>query len=376
MQSGKQINNPQDGKMLIDQYWITISDYYYPIEFCENPCNKRAASFIWKYLDARSKETVYNFRFSNGKALYSKSAHTVSAFLLGMYLSELVDKQVVQLMKNNTTEIIQKFDYPWFLCCLFHDAFSKYEKEHKKGAEPSFELMKKRLKIIHDIYTKEEDILPNWDWPITYKQETVKEYYNQRFENGLKDEGIGIVDHGILSGYYFFDRLVRNYLRNKKLNGNKDHFDTHNNGFTLIWDKDQIWVFGLAADAIIAHNIWHVNKYSNIPQLCPGGDHERKLSIKETPLAYFLSLIDTIEPVKYFSNKYSITKILSNISIELKDKKEIVIKQQGKVFDFETWYYKKDMDKLESWLEGTKAELSPDKRRITITLPEQLSTID
>ena len=363
--------------MLIDHYKNAGVNFLSTDIYVQDPRDETAEGFITEYYQQREKgDAVFRFAFSRDIQPFSKASHTMSAFLLGMHFKELVEERVCNLLSENTWRIKNDFEYPWFLCCLYHDVYSQYEKDHKNEARASFAETKLHMEIDHDIYTEEMDILENRGLPLSYAERTVKEYYQQRFRNGKKKYGNGTADHGILSGYYCYDRLVKNYLRHRKAYGKgHDHFEEPNkNGQRLAWDKDQIWVFGLAADAIIAHNIWHTPEYSNILQLCPGGPRERKLSIEETPLAYFLSLIDTIEPIKWFASvqkdgeKHSEWDVLRHIDMKMQNG-IISITQDYDVFNFEKWFIGKDMENIQTWLKNTTARLSPNKKKITIELP-------
>ena len=67
-----------------------------------------------------------------------------------------------------------------------------------------------------------------------------------------------------------------------------------------------------------------------------------------------MSLIDTIEPVKYFWTVLPIT-IFENISIELQDTNIIITQSESSVFDFKKWFEDK-MQNMGDWLKDTKAE--------------------
>lgn len=362
--------------MLIDRYRHAGVNFLSTDPYLKDPCDENAAKYISEYYRNRRKESaVFNYSFSNKMQPFCKASHTLSAFLLGLCLKELVEDQVCNLLYVNAPNIKNDFEYPWFLSCLYHDAYSNYERHHEDEATASFSETKLNLEIDHDIYAEQNGILGNNKLPLSYQEETITEYYQQRFRNDEEKYGKGTADHGILSGYYCYDRLVKNYLRHRRIKGNgQSHFTTQNeNGKELKWDEQQIWVFGLAADAIIAHNIWHTNRFSSIPQVCPNGTYERKLSIERTPLAYFLSLIDTIEPIKWFAAKqkngeiHSEWDILKHIDIEMRDNK-IFITQDHNIFGFEEWFNGKEMENMNSWLHGINI-LEHNDRKIIIKLP-------
>lgn len=360
------MNDIGKGDSLLDLYGKTWNGFLSPREYIECPCNATAESYIKHYYTYRCKENVFDFDLSERSALYSKSSHTLSAFLMGMCFRSLVEDKVKERINERRSRANRyNFEYPWFLCCLYHDTYSQFEREYGIYELNSFESMRRTLGIEHEIHVPEKDVYKNWDWPLTYKRRTVEEYYRQRYNKG-------VVDHGIVSGVYCFDRLVKNYL-DKRKGQNRDRFWTNGTYCSLRWDRKQIRVFAIAADAIIAHNIWHGEKWG-IPELCPGDERERKLSITETPLAYYLSLIDTIEPVKWFTNNghFSDLEILRNISIQLTDN-IIRIIQTKDFFDFSLWFEKKMKD-IPDWMEDTKAEVVSNKE-IIIYLPHNNTEI-
>ena len=318
---------------------------------------------------------MFEFDLSDPEELYSKASHTLSAFLLGMCFKKLVKKETMRILGEKA----HRFEYPWFLCCLYHDTYSVFEKKHKT-TPCSLEEMIKEMDIEYEIYKTDNAVFSGLkEWPITYKRDTVERYYDERLKRGS-------VDHGILSGFYGFDRLVKNYIEARKKDGDfRDWFttppDAHDSdSYKLIWNREQISVFALAADAIIAHNIWHLPNI-DIPEVRRDdyNPEEKKLSIKETPLAYFLSLIDTIEPIKYFTSdafrdkygiKYTDGDILSGFNMSLFNN-EIVIIGNIDFQQFKDWYDDKIKD-IGNWLEGTEEDDQElENKIIRIKLPSK-----
>jgi hypothetical protein len=89
-------------------------------------------------------------------------------------------------------------------------------------------------------------------------------------------------------------------------------------------------------------------------------------------LAFFLGLLDTIEPVKYFYNINPIC-VLKHIDITYSAaSKQIIITQipcedNTLIFDFARWQEEK-MSDLPNWLQNISTELVEDNRQITITI--------
>ena len=335
------------------------------LSFVNNPCDDTASEFLLNYFESHSKSLLFNMNFTDQDTMFSKSLHTVSMFLLGITLKQLIAKTIEKSISINAPLELSRFDYPWLLSCLYHDVFADYEKNHTSEYPYTLPEFIEKGKIEHTIY----DInLPNEIniskfYPI-YKEETVENYYEDRIKSGR-------IDHGIISGYYAFDRLTKNYINNWEQNGKEKQFCTQKDNHTLIWDNNQIWVFALVADAIVVHNIWHTEKMKSVSmELYPNAENkaEVKLGITKTPLAYFLSLMDTIEPYKFFSNNTSNPHdILDNLSIDLHNNEITIKKSESFKYDFENWFEEK-MKNMSDWLEGTCAKKT-DGSTITITLP-------
>ena len=336
-----------------------------PYSFIDNPNDSTAREFIESYFDSRSKGMLFNIDFTNRDSLFSKSIHTLSAFLLGMFLRDISEQRIINLIQENTSKSdLHKFEYPWFLSCLYHDAFSQYEEKHNTSDFPAkLSDAINQLEIKHTIYQTDfpEGLAIN-PFQTTYQQKTIEAYYNYRYKKMT-------IDHGILSGIIGFDRLVKNFLEKWTENENREEFLTSEGSHTLLWHKDQLWVFGLTADAIIAHNIWHLGPEENLPKeitLDRNNREEKKLSLYESPLAFYLSLIDTIEPIKFFNGVIP-KKLMENITIEWdKENRKITIGQTDlQIFDFEKWY-KAKMRNMDDWLFGVSSDYSDGKIEITL----------
>lgn len=118
------------------------------------------------------------------------------------------------------------------------------------------------------------------------------------------------VDHGILGGRLSFDRLIKKYIKKQKE------------------DIEELKTIKEACLAIAQHNIFKSsNKNNDKLYISYGLQHltsDSKFRINNnTPLLYFLSLIDTVECVKKLSREISkdayleSQTVLSNMKIEL-----------------------------------------------------------
>ena len=57
--------------------------------FVNNPCVNTANRFIEDYFESHSKGILFNKCLAEPNSMYSKSIHTVSAFLLGMKFKKI-----------------------------------------------------------------------------------------------------------------------------------------------------------------------------------------------------------------------------------------------------------------------------------------------
>lgn len=346
--------------MLYEQYKASVApvspEYNGAKRFLDKPRKETAKSFIRDSFVARAKERLFLPSFAGDNDYFSKATHTASAFLLGMSLSEIVESRVKRLIERNAPLHINNFNYPWLLCCMYHDAFSEYESNHTDAGYPSLEEFIKKSEIEHTIYNHNypEGITDN-RFRQTYKEDTIRRYFDKRECDHLHD-------HGIIAGYLGYDRLVKNFIDYwKAQNCPEGVFKLPKDPqrkVQLIGEMSQLWVFAMVADAIIAHNIWHTSD-SRMAELKDGGPGEKKLSAMKTPLAYFLGVIDTIEPVKYFYNEKP-KEIFDNISITLNGGELLIEQSEACIFDFKMWFDAK-MAEMPKWLKDTEAKFENDR---------------
>jgi len=156
----------------------------------------------------------------------------------------------------------------------------------------------------------------------TYCEETINAYFRKRLHDGC-------IDHGIASGFVFYDSLVKNYLENEKdiEKDSEGSFSKELSGdscsIELKYRPEHLLLFRYIADAIIAHNVWRYNVRTQTEYAIYGlikddkmKARENKFSIQDNPLVFFLCLVDTIEPTKYF-DCIPVGELLAGISLEL-----------------------------------------------------------
>ncbi len=97
--------------------------------------------------------------------------------------------------------------------------------------------------------------------------------------------------------------------------------------------------------------------------LIPGSDTYKKLNVNDNTLAFFLGLLDTIEPIKRMEPKY-----LKNIDIQLINDKDICIKvlDCNRENEVSEWFKSIKCPEKWSWLDVNISSDSDDKFLIEI----------
>lgn len=321
-----------------------------PIENCSNTV---AWQYIEEYIRLGGKSILLDFNYSFRRNLVKngKHIHTVSMYYLGCLLEDIVANPLKDISKSLSIEwyFFHDFKYYWFLASLYHDIAHVIEKEIN-------------IKVIdYDSCLQEYSIINNvydhiWKAKSDYKydKDLIENYFNYIKDCRKHNE------HGILAGHLLYDRLMKNYDNSWKdligidgCNGNTyDHF-IHKGKTCRIEHKD---IYAIVANAIIGHNIWYsddkplYNKY-HLEKLLK--DKSNKIKFNDYPLLVFLAVIDTIEPIKYFTEKSENKDpkyIWENISIEYNESsKEIVINMINKIDKYKCWF--KNIKTLEDWID-------------------------
>ena len=376
---------------LFDLYVEAIekSDFHFPDgvvqQFLSDPSSASARNMMTENLKFRSKSVLLDHLNLEPQSIFHRSVHSVSVFMLGLAFRALVIRTIERIASRRLTDP-DPFAFLWMLTSLYHDVYSDGEHTLSEGNYPSLDSFKYSIYQSNAI-SKKLCSRVHFHRP-TYHQETVHSYYAYRCASKSPD-------HGILSGFKCFDELMKSYLtvQEKVYAANVgDQIDVHEQQgrldyksddcktfqiticeHTLEWNQNLIWAYAYVADAIIAHNIWHL-EYSWFPEeirkKAPG---EKKLSPRKDPLAYYLCLIDTIEPIKYFNNCHP-KAVIENISMELENNKIIISQSEQRLFDLQSWYYSKfynsvkDEDQLSLWLENTFSVYDERNNRIVVSL--------
>jgi hypothetical protein len=223
----------------------------------------------------------------------------------------------------------KEFPFMWFLTCLFHDFAMQQEN--------SEELLEKVVDIdtLYKCYSIRHKLLEKRVTGISRPLfNHIRHYFLYRRFKHKK------IDHGILAGIYFYDKLVKNRIIKER--------ERNNN---LFWGKELEKQYGQIAAAIATHNIWFpTNKTA-----CDYIKFEMKelinvkpISLKIFPLLFLLGLVDTIDPIKTYSKDYEVDYIVENIQLDFIDNKLILKNKTDSKLDFNEII--KKSDNFKGWL--------------------------
>lgn len=340
---------------LLTQFQDLDDCFYYPTLAGENKRlnfddKDQCASLIKEYFTAARKYGVFAIDFNKIFLSNGKHSHTVALYLLGYCLRGIVDDPLKNFMKSNTQGYDYDFRHVWFLSSLYHDTASAIESIANLHKPLNFYLGANNVKF--NVY----DHIPEVPSArlFTYARGLVENYFDYR------SDFFSRVDHGILGGFLLFDKLRKNYDDNWS-DLQKQNAPTHYNyedfcWENLHWKRCHLDLFAIVADSVIGHNMWvnkdeRLYKHFGLDPLIYPGNH--RISCNERPLLFFLSLLDTIEPVKCLERKdhdcLHPSIALKSVDIRLNGNNEITIRILSDIQNLESWFNK--IKEMEDWLE-------------------------
>ncbi len=271
--------------------WITrpsLNDYQVSKNKLENPFDNKIEhlEFIKRYFRRSRKKNVLQ-KFDVNNFLPHNAPHTNSVFFLGAFLyyntifSDYIDNSL-------TLKGYRLFPFVWFLITLFHDFGYKYENEFGRFKHIlDIETLRKELNIKFDLLNYKK--LKGVSVPL-YK--SIRKYFLYRRFNSIYSNKI---DHGVLAGLFYYDALVRNRI---------EQYNKHNND-ELNFGPELNKIYAQAAAVIATHNIW-LPTYNTSSEYNKFGLDEligiSPVKLKETPLLLLLGIVDTIDPVKIYTD--------------------------------------------------------------------------
>jgi hypothetical protein len=275
---------------------------------------------------------------------------------LGCKLYQLINFRLERFLKENLKDSDwYDFKYTWFLACLYHDTASAIEKTAYNNQSLEFFLGTNNVK--HNIF-RHKPVLPYADL-FTFPEELVKNYFHYRIDYWKS------VDHGIVGGFLLFDHLRENYDSAwKKCSRQDDDANIAHNQMPNCYEKflfeDRNWQidhldhFAIIADSVISHNIWfndNVKLYKHYGLEPLIISNRNKIAIIDRPLLFFLSLLDTIEPVKCLGRKeFGLTPVdaLKCVEIEFNAPDKVVINVLNKNINCQLWFGQ--IKEMQNWL--------------------------
>lgn len=341
--------------------------------------------------------------FESEKYKLNRSFHSVSVYLLGLYLLENGLKDVFKdfgiscenfkfasFNEMNLKKISDAENYLWTLTSLYHDVASDWEHSETTmtyahlGNNPF--VSPKAFIDISEIFGKEKisrtifdsskkinEITKNvkiFDKSADEKslvrffpKNLVEGYFRMRLDKGY-------AEHGIISGYIFYDALVKNYFEKLDIYLQKNPSCPKNFSFTLeniLYRPEHLLIFKYVACSIICHNIWRYTDKSKLEYFDFGicdeklAAYKNPILIDKNPLLFFLCLVDTIEPAKCF---YQIKPkdVLSGIDIDV-DKEKILLtindSFSGTSESVEKWFDK--IKSMKQWMKINVQEIERNK---------------
>ncbi|HWQ97093.1 MAG TPA: hypothetical protein VN538_03215 [Clostridia bacterium] len=329
----------------------------------------QCSAFITEYFKAGNKGNAFSFGFNELFSAKGKHTHTVALYFLGCLLKNLIDENFFQFLKFNIPDLNYNFYYTWFLSCLYHDTAACIEESPYQHQPLKFYLGLHN--ISYNVYNH-RPIFALADL-FTYSEPLIKNYFDYRIDYCIR------VEHGILGGYLLYDRLRKNYTSAWKEHLNE--YTSDKNGNTelgsysnfkyknLHWHIAHLDHFAIIADSIIGHNIWVnddvvlYNHYGLDPLI---KSPSNRIRIRERPVLFFLSLIDSIEPVKILEKEPNVlepVQALQSIDFQLIGTNRIKITSLS-VQHFDSYYSK--VKEVEDWLDVKVGDVDNDTFIITI----------
>lgn len=294
------------------------NDSYYEIKVDIDKIfnNNSAKIFIDEHFQKGQKSQALETAFCEEYEKHGKHVHTVSLYLMGLYLQHLFDNDTKKALSKIINDISwYDFRYVWYLTALYHDVASCAEQKSvimrsdNRTPKRSLNAYLKKSDRTYSIYN--HTLCNGKKFKPRFKQSLIYRYFSYRAANFN-------IDHGIIGGILLFNKLTEKH--NEILKDQDSLYDR-----SLIWKKEHIDLFAYIADAIICHNIWlngDANTYRGYgleELLVDRNTNALKLSLSDYPLQFFLCLLDTIEPVKKFQDM-SAEKVLSSIYIECSER--------------------------------------------------------
>ena len=154
----------------------------------DDELERKCGKLIENYFRLGAKE-LYNFFNMECKiGGRSRNTHTVSLYLLGCHLQEIIEKPLRGFLKEEIDDNDENwidFRYTWFLSCLSHDVFFFKEEDGFNNLEKSLiddNILKETLKkerVKNNVYDHEP--MHREEGFSTYSKQVVGKYFNKKY---------------------------------------------------------------------------------------------------------------------------------------------------------------------------------------------------
>lgn len=316
-----------------------LSESYYgiPIDaskfFAGEHAKLECRDFINRHFEKGEKKGVFdiNREFANEYERSGKHQHTVSLYLMGLYLRRLFSPTLKAVLLEILEDIDEWYDfrYSWYLTCLYHDVASCVERNTEYAN--LVDAVENSALFTHQPIKAEAQFM-------RFPKELIMKYLRYR-------EGQNRNEHSIIGGTQLFDKL--SYSFNQKTANYDWSISPVYSERHLNWRRSHLDHFAYIADAVCCHNIWMVRKDDK--EKCREYEEaglwalivrtqRDKINLSTFPLQFILCLLDTIEPIKKFRNIDAET-VLKNIHLEpsyngIKLAWTSIIKDQPEIYDW------------------------------------------
>lgn len=187
------------------------------------------------------------------------------------------------------------------------------------------------------------------------------------------------VDHGIIGGLLFYDRIIKNYMiaytaYARECENAPDLYDFYYKGHHFC--AEQLKIFSYVSDCILSHNVWKqpADKRREYEQYCLTPlleENFRIITYDENPLLYILSVSDTLEPVKAYTPRdrnlctQEIQNIIDAIDIEyIPASRSFIISSRSSNIDISVLYQK--AQSLSEWTSVSCSLLNNNRFRLIL----------
>lgn len=323
-----------------------------------------ADRFITQYFTAARKEFALAYHFDERYQLPPERAvHTVSGFFLGLLVENCINStNALSLQSANHFP----FSYLWFLTFLYHDyGYCVTERENcpveypqrapiprindvrythsYPGEYRALAEIKRVLGISLSPFSQsgafhfssnparraEPSLEHALICELTQRNNTISGFPKLNFSNGSIIRGHQYpsriitrymnycintrqrVDHGIVGGYLFYDRMIKNYMLAYLASNEETGFTQNLSDFhyrNRYFCKEQLTIFSYISDCILSHNIFKqppnmralYEEYQLIDLL---EENFKTITFEFNPLLYILAVSDTLEPIKAYQQR-------------------------------------------------------------------------